>query len=133
MPPGRGGAVFEGCVLNIGEFAARSGVSADTLRYYEKIGVLRQIARNASGHRVFDKGDLDWIAFVTRLKDTGMPLAGIREYAQLRHQGAATAARRRALLEDHAAALEQRLARAQDSLSLIRAKIAWYQGQEEPL
>lgn len=119
--------------MNISEFASRSRVSADTLRYYEKIGVLRRIARNASGHRVFDTRDLAWIAFVTRLKDTGMPLAQIREYAQLRHQGAATAARRRALLEDHAAALEQRLARAQDSLSLIRAKIAWYQGQEEPL
>ena len=119
--------------MRIGDLAEKSGLSTDTLRYYEKIGVLRQITRNASGHRVFDSRDLDWVAFVTRLKDTGMPLAQIREYAQLRHQGAATAARRRALLEDHAAALEQRLARAQDSLSLIRAKIAWYQGQEEPL
>ena len=112
--------------MNIGEFAQRAGVSAHTLRYYERIGLLRRVARNASGHRDFVASDLAWIAFVKRLKATGMPLADIRRYAELRAAGASTAAARQALLEAHAARLESRLAREQEHLERIRDKIAYY-------
>jgi len=112
--------------LNISEFAARSGVSADTLRYYEKIGVLRQTARNASGHRVFDSRDLDWIAFVLRLKATAMPLADIRRYAELRAQGESTFGERRQMLETHVRHLEERIARDRDHRRNLHAKIAFY-------
>lgn len=112
--------------MNIGEFADRAGLSAHTLRYYERIGLLRRIARNASGHRDFDATDLAWIAFVKRLKATGMPLADIRRYAELRAAGEATTAARQALLETHAALLESRLAREQEHLEHIRDKIAYY-------
>ncbi|MBO9469925.1 MerR family transcriptional regulator [Endozoicomonas sp. G2_2] len=112
--------------MNIRQFAERSGVSADTLRYYEKIGVLRRIARNPSGHRQFDRSDLDWIAFVLRLKATGMPLADIRRYAELRSQGPATEAERQALLEAHARDLETRIARDRGHLAAINDKIAFY-------
>ena len=117
--------------MNIGEFAARTGVSADTLRYYEKVGVLRRITRDASGHRVFDARDLDWIGFVLRLKATAMPLADIRRYAQLRAEGAATFAERRRMLERHARHLQDKLARDRDHLAGIRAKIAYY-AQHDP-
>ncbi|WP_348766231.1 MerR family transcriptional regulator [uncultured Salinisphaera sp.] len=116
--------------MNIGEFAARTGVSADTLRYYEKVGVLRQITRDASGHRVFGERDLDWIAFVLRLKATAMPLADIRRYAQLRAEGVATLVERRRMLERHAQHLEDKLARDRDHLAAIRAKIAYYEQQD---
>ncbi|MES1924117.1 MerR family transcriptional regulator [Salinisphaera sp. T31B1] len=112
--------------MNIGEFATRSGVSADTLRYYEKIGVLRTIARNASGHRVYDVRDLDWIAFVLRLKDTAMPLADIRRYAELRAQGDATCDERRQMLEAHAGHLQKKIQRDRDHLAAMQAKIAFY-------
>lgn len=112
--------------MNISEFASRCGVSAHTLRYYEKIGLLPAIARNASGHRDFDDDDLAWIAFVTRLKHTGMPLAEIQRYARLRADGAATTAQRRALLEDHADTLAQEIAAQKEHLRRIHDKIAWY-------
>ncbi|MES1929273.1 MerR family transcriptional regulator [Salinisphaera dokdonensis CL-ES53] len=112
--------------MNIGQFAQRSGVSTDTLRYYEKIGVLRRIGRNPSGHRQFDASDLDWIAFVLRLKATGMPLADIRRYAELRSQGTATAGERQALLEAHARDLEARIAEDRRHLAGIHAKIDFY-------
>ncbi len=115
--------------MRIAEFAAASGVTAYTLRYYEKIGLLPAIARDAGGRRVFDARDLDWIAFVVRLKETGMPLAQIQEYARLRAQGCAAAGRRQALLEAHAEALAHELSRSQDHLD----KIAWYAGSEDRL
>ena len=67
--------------LSIRQFAARTGLSADTLRYYEKIGLLRQVARDASGFRVYGPRDLEWIGFILRLKDTGMALDDIIRYA----------------------------------------------------
>jgi len=119
--------------MRIAEFAAASGVTAHTLRYYEKIGLLPAIARDAGGRRVFDAKDLDWIAFVTRLKDTGMPLAQIREYARLRDQGEGTARQRRQILETHADALADELARSRDHLDRIHDKISWYAGLESGL
>lgn len=116
--------------MRIAEFAAASGVTAHTLRYYEQIGLLPAIARDAGGRRMFDAKDLDWIAFVVRLKETGMPLAQIRAYARLREQGPATARRRRALLEAHAEALADELSRSRDHLDKIRDKIAWYAGSQ---
>lgn len=80
--------------LSIGQFAARTGLSADTLRYYEKIGLLRHVARDASGFRVYGPRDLEWIGFILRLKDTGMALDDIIRYADLRECGDTTRAAR---------------------------------------
>ena len=115
--------------LSIQQFAARTGLSADTLRYYEKIGLLRHVARDASGFRVYGPRDLEWVAFVLRLKDTGMPLEDITRYADLREQGATTLAARQALLEAHAARLQARLQRDQEHLDALQAKIELYRRQ----
>lgn len=115
--------------LSIQQFAARTGLSADTLRYYEKIGLLRHVARDASGFRVYGPRDLEWVAFVLRLKDTGMPLEDITRYADLREQGDTTLAARQALLEAHAARLQARLQRDQEHLDALQAKIELYRRQ----
>jgi DNA-binding transcriptional MerR regulator len=60
--------------MNIKEFSDRSHVSAHTLRYYEKIGLLTDIQRNSSGHREDNAKDLEWLGFIVRLKETGMSL-----------------------------------------------------------
>ena len=112
--------------LSIQQFAARTGMSADTLRYYEKIGLLRHVARDASGFRVYGPRDLEWVSFVLRLKDTGMPLEDITRYADLREQGETTLAARQALLEAHAARLQARLQRDQEHLDALQAKIELY-------
>ncbi len=115
--------------LSIQQFAARTGLSADTLRYYEKIGLLRHVARDASGFRVYGPRDLEWVAFILRLKDTGMALEDITRYADLREQGETTLAARQALLEAHAAKLQARLQRDQEHLDALRAKIELYRQQ----
>lgn len=78
---------FEQISMNIKEFSKISGISAYTLKYYEKIGIFQEIQRNASGHRDFSENDLLWAQFINRLKETGMPLEQIREYATLRQKG----------------------------------------------
>jgi len=118
--------------LSIGQFAARTGLSADTLRYYEKIGLLRHVARDANGFRVYGPRDLEWVSFVLRLKDTGMPLEDITRYADLREQGETTLAARQALLEAHAARLQARLQRDQEHLDALQAKIELYRRQTIP-
>ncbi len=115
--------------LSIRQFAARCGLSADTLRYYEKIGLLRHVSRDASGYRVHGPRDLEWISFILRLKDTGMALDDIIRYAELRECGDATLAARQALLEQHAARLHERIQRDHQHLDALRAKIALYRQQ----
>lgn len=115
--------------LSIGQFAARTGLSADTLRYYEKIGLLRHVARDASGFRVYGPRDLQWIGFILRLKDTGMALDDIIRYAELRECGDTTLAARQALLEQHAARLHERIQRDHQHLDALQAKIALYRQQ----
>ena len=66
------------------------GLSADTLRYYEKIGLLKNVQRNSSGHRVYTAKDVKWLEFVIRLKETAMTLEETSEYARLREQGSST-------------------------------------------
>ena len=80
-------------MYSISQFAERLGISADTLRYYEKEGLLAP-QRNASGYRVYSERDEIWFGFLKRLKDTGMPMAQIKRYAQLREAGDATLAER---------------------------------------
>lgn len=115
--------------LSIQQFATRTGLSADTLRYYEKIGLLRHVARDASGFRVYGPRDLEWVGFILRLKDTGMALDDIIRYAELRERGDSTLAARQVLLEDHAARLQDRLERDREHLTALQAKIELYRQQ----
>ncbi len=118
--------------MNISAFAAQSGLSAHTLRYYEKIGLLPHIKRNSSGHRAFTLRDLEWVRFVTRLKETGMSLEGILAYARLRAQGDSTLEQRQHILETHRDAMKLRIEREQLHLQALEAKIEHYNSLRTP-
>lgn len=111
--------------MRIQAFAELTGLTAHTLRYYEKLGLLVP-GRNAAGHRDYRQSDIDWAAFIRRLKATDMPLEEIQRYAALRSQGESTAAERRALLAEHAERLERRLAEQVIHLERLKEKMAWY-------
>jgi DNA-binding transcriptional MerR regulator len=64
--------------LSPGQAAEQSGFSLDTLRYYERIGLLDDIDRASSGHRRFREEDLEWLGVLRCLRDTGMPIAQMR-------------------------------------------------------
>lgn len=117
--------------MKIGELARRSGLTAHTLRYYERIGLLPRAGRDGSGQRDYDGAALIWIAFLRRLKTTGMPLREMLRYARLRAQGAGTTAQRRDLLIAHRAAVQAHLAELQACLASLDSKIDGYEAALE--
>jgi DNA-binding transcriptional MerR regulator len=118
---------IQGYPMNIQKFAELSEISAHTIRYYEKIGLLRNINRNSSGHRSFTEGDIVWADFIKRLKDTGMSLQDIRRYADLRAEGEHTAKLRMQLLQAHTKILEERIAAEVLHLQKLNEKIKFYE------
>jgi DNA-binding transcriptional MerR regulator len=112
--------------LTISDAARVSGVSAHTLRYYERAGLLDPIDRAASGHRRYAEEDLARIQFLSKLRSTGMPIRTIREYAELMRSGDHTHAERMALLEAHRDAVRAQLAETARNLELIERKIDFY-------
>lgn len=112
-------------MYTISQFAERLGISTDTLRYYEKEGLLAP-QRNASGYRVYSERDEIWFGFVKRLKDTGMPMAQIKRYAELRQAGDATIAERCAMLEAHRQALAEKQSELAEHQAHLDDKIRHY-------
>ena len=112
--------------LTISDAARASGVSAHTLRYYERAGLLEPVDRAASGHRRYAEEDLARIQFLVKLRSTGMPIRRIRDYAELMRRGDGTHQERLALLEEHREAVRERLAETERTLALIDRKIDFY-------
>ena len=65
------------------EVSEQTGLSTHTLRYYERAGLLAPVARTDGGHRRYSERDIDSLLFLTKLRLTGMPIAGVRRYAEL--------------------------------------------------
>jgi DNA-binding transcriptional MerR regulator len=112
-----------GKAFTIQEVVARTGLSVHTLRYYERAGLLPPVDRGASGHRRYTADDLNWIAFLLRLRATGMSMRQMRAYADLRRQGDATASARLALLEDHQQQVREHILELEDHLTAIEKKM----------
>ncbi|UOX85335.1 MerR family transcriptional regulator [Amycolatopsis sp. FBCC-B4732] len=118
--------------LTIADAARRTGVSAHTLRYYERAGlVVTKVDRTSGGRRRYRKLDLDWIKICTKLRATGMPIKTIRRYADLVSAGRGNEQERLALLEEHRADVLAKLAELQENLQLIDRKIGVYRGRLE--
>jgi DNA-binding transcriptional MerR regulator len=115
-----------GTKLTITDAARASGVSAHTLRYYERARLLDPIDRNGSGHRRYRDADLERIRFLTKLRSTGMPIREVRRYAELMKRGEDTNGERMALLEAHRESVLARLAETKQNLELIEWKINYY-------
>lgn len=106
--------------------SAVTGLSPHTLRWYEKVGLIRPVARTGSGRRRYDQADIGWVTFLLRLRETGMPVAQMLEYADLRAQGPATTAARLDVLERHQAGLRATLDRLLAHDAALAVKIAAY-------
>jgi len=113
-------------LLFISDISKKTGLSIHTLRYYEKIGLLKNIHRNQSGRRVYTKLDLEWLEWVKRLKSTGMPLEKMQDFAQFRLQGEQTLKQRQDLLITHSVQLKQEIQRLKQEQSIVDYKIEVY-------
>lgn len=112
--------------LSIKQFSKKSGISEYTLRFYEKEGVLPFVNRNESGHRIYDEQNLDWITFITALRETGMPLADIKRYVELFKQGDGTISERKQMMLDHKVNVQEQLSQTLKHLEKINYKLALY-------
>ena len=106
----------------------RTGFSLDTLRYYEREGLIGPIERTAGGRRTYRQEHLDWLDLVKCLRDTGMPIADLKLYTAL-SDDASTLDERLALLERHDTEVQAAIDRLVDQQKHLREKIAWYRGQ----
>lgn len=112
----------------IGEFSKITGISADTLRYYEKEGIIKPM-RNESDRRNYSESDVKWAEFIIRLKDTGMPIREIRRYAKLRVKGNETLYERLEMLLAHQKKLDTQIAKLLENRSRLDNKIEYYRNE----
>lgn len=112
--------------MKIGELARRTELGVHTIRYYERIGLLPPAGRDGGGRRDYDASILAWIAFLGRLKATGMPIREMLRYARLRTEGRGTERARHDHLVAHRALVRARIAELSDCLSVLDTKIAAY-------
>ncbi|HLU58173.1 MAG TPA: MerR family transcriptional regulator [Pseudonocardia sp.] len=115
--------------MNISEAARRTGVAVDTIRYYDRLGLLGAVRRTPGGAREFTEGDLGWLRVLRCLRDTGMRMADLRRFVAI--DGDREPARRRELLEAHRAAVLERIERTYRELEVLDGKIAAYRELEQ--
>ncbi|GAA2181398.1 hypothetical protein GCM10009785_16120 [Brooklawnia cerclae] len=112
--------------LTVAQMAEAAGVSAHTLRYYERAGLIRAVPRNGGNQRRYQPGDVEWVGFLLRLRETGMPVSRMREYASLRAQGDASLRARLELLVEHQERLRRQIAALQAHEQALAAKVRVY-------
>ncbi|MGE7824979.1 MerR family transcriptional regulator [Paenibacillus sp. NPDC093718] len=110
----------------ISEFSAITGISIYTLRYYEKEKLIIP-NRKENGRRCYSDGDITWIQFIKRLKDTGMPIKEIQKYAELRAKGDTTLVERMEMLVQHRVVLKEKTVKLLEHLDNLDDKISYYQ------
>ncbi|HET8841307.1 MAG TPA: MerR family transcriptional regulator [Ktedonobacteraceae bacterium] len=115
----------------IKETSEQTGVSIDTLRYYERVGLIHSIERLPNSHRRYSSDDVEWIEFLLRLRATGMSIQQMLPYAELQRLGQLVLKERVALLQAHQQRLEDQMQQMQEFLRVIKAKIQHYQKQME--
>ncbi len=113
--------------MKIAEVSKRYDISADTLRYYERVGLLRNVARNASGIREYNETNCNAVDFVKCMRGAGVSIEALIEYMDLFEEGEHTAAARKALLEEQRELVRSRIADLQAGLDRLDYKIAHYE------
>lgn len=112
---------------SIGQVAKMVGVTTHTLRYYEKEGLLPFVHKSGSGLRVFTDNDLNWLAMIECLKETGMPLKGIKQYIDWFIEGDSTLQQRLDMFRNQKQKVEAQIALYRKHLEKINYKIQMYE------
>ena len=113
--------------MTIKEFAARTGLTAHTLRYYEKMGLMRNVARSNSGQRRYNEEDVNWVGLIQCFKATGMPLKELQRFVELERCGDVTASERLVLLRRHEQNVQAERVELDRQHTKLLAKIAHHE------
>ncbi|WP_310542101.1 MerR family transcriptional regulator [Phenylobacterium sp.] len=111
---------------HIGRFAKLVDRSVHTIRWYEAQGLIPAVGRDAGGRRVYEDDHVEHLLFLERMRRTGMSVAEMRRLTELSMQGWTTLEARQALLADHRAEIEEKVAELKSAVDDINAKIAFY-------
>ena len=106
-------------------------MTAHTLRYYERVGLIQPVGRARNGHRRYSEADEAWLKFLHCMRATNMSIREMQRYAALREQGDSTSIERRKLLEEHQAGIAEKIAELQKAHDLLSHKIANYKAIED--
>jgi len=117
--------------MKISDAASASGLSTDTIRFYERAGMLPEIARGPEGHRHFSPRDIEWMTLLYWLRETGMPLQQMKRFTSLAKEGDAAIDERRRILQAHSAELKRRRALLDRCEEVLAIKISSYGPAEE--
>jgi DNA-binding transcriptional MerR regulator len=110
----------------IKQVAEKLDLTAYTIRYYEKEGVLPFVERDENGNRIFNDNDIEWVMLIRCLRDTGMSVGEIKRYVALCMQGDTTMEVRRQIISQHKCAVEQKIEQMNDYLARINKKLRYY-------
>ncbi|WP_315073776.1 MerR family transcriptional regulator [uncultured Clostridium sp.] len=114
----------------IGEFSKKFDISIDTLRYYEKIGLIYPERDNVN-KRIYSEKDIEWLKFIIRLKETNMPIKQIKYYSKLRYEGDNTIKERLELLNEHMNRLKAEKEKIEENMQHLKEKIIIYNDMME--
>ena len=112
--------------LTIQDVAEATGLSAHTLRYYERVGLIHPIGREENTRRNYTADDIGWIEFLMKLRATGMSIKDMQRYAELQRQGDETLPQRVEMLKSLRGSVEARIDELNEHLKLVRYKIEIY-------
>lgn len=119
--------------LEISEVSKLTKLKPHTLRYYESIGLIKDIKRNAAGNRVYSEEDLKWLEVINRLRETGMSISKMKEYARLRHIGDSTISERKIIMQEHLASINEKVNRLIELRNFVEKKVKIYTEMEEKI
>ncbi len=113
--------------MTIAQVSEKYGLSIDTLRYYEKVGLIPAVRRSKSGIRDYGPTDLNWVEFIKCMRGAGLSIEALLEYVTLYQRGDSTAEERKAILKRERDQLAARVAQMQSTLDRLDRKIQWYE------
>ncbi|AQM59681.1 MerR family transcriptional regulator [Clostridium baratii] len=112
--------------MNIKEASEKNDISADTLRYYERIGLIPPVHRNESGYRDYTEEDCKWIYFAKVMRSAGISVESLIEYVSLFQRGEETVSARKEILKGEREKLAEKIENMQEVLNKLDKKIDGY-------
>jgi len=119
--------------MRISEVSKKCGLSPDTLRYYERIGLIPSVNRDSSGVRDYNEKDIRWIEFIKCMRNAGLPIDALIEYVDLFLKGDETIEARKNLLIEQREKLIKKINDMQKTLELLNYKIDVYYNSMVPI
>lgn len=113
--------------MTISEVTKKYNLSADTIRYYERIGLIPRVNRSASGIRDFTENDCGWVEFIKCMRGAGLPIEALIDYVALFQQGDMTVEARKSILVEQRDVLAERMKEMQNTLERLNQKIEHYE------